>query len=70
MHLGEPLEPPPLSPARGPLTDWGELVQVHDDVETVPIAPDFTASDRHSLALRAAVIRHPPAGLREELRRR
>ena len=23
MHLGEPLEPPPLSPARGPPTDWG-----------------------------------------------
>ncbi len=30
-HLGEPLEPPPLSPARGPPIDWGELVQVHDD---------------------------------------
>ena len=30
-HLGEPLEPPPLSPARGPPTDWGEFVQVHDD---------------------------------------
>jgi hypothetical protein len=30
-HLGEPLEPPPVSPARGPPTDWGELVQVHDD---------------------------------------
>ncbi len=26
MHLGEPLEPPPLSPARGPPSDWGELV--------------------------------------------
>ncbi len=26
-HLGEPLEPPPLSPARGPPTDWGELAQ-------------------------------------------
>jgi len=23
--------PPPVSPARGPPTDWGELVQVHDD---------------------------------------
>jgi hypothetical protein len=22
---------PPISPARGPPTDWGELVQVHDD---------------------------------------
>jgi hypothetical protein len=30
-HLGEPLEPPPVSPARGPPADWGELVQVHDD---------------------------------------
>ena len=28
-HLGQPLEPPPVSPARGPPTDWGELVQVH-----------------------------------------
>jgi len=30
-HLGEPLEPPPLSPARGPPADWGGLVQMHDD---------------------------------------
>jgi hypothetical protein len=30
-HLGEPLKPPPVSPARGPPTDWGELVQAHDD---------------------------------------
>jgi len=30
-YLGEPLEPPPVSPARGPPIDWGELVQVHDD---------------------------------------
>ena len=28
-HLGEPLEPPPVSPARGPPTEWGELVQAH-----------------------------------------
>jgi len=34
-HLGEPLEPPPVSPARGPPTDWGELVQAHDDREAV-----------------------------------
>ena len=26
-----PLEPPPVSPARGPPTDWEELVQAHDD---------------------------------------
>jgi hypothetical protein len=25
------LVPPPISPARGPPTDWGALVQVHDD---------------------------------------
>ena len=30
-HLGEPLEPPPVSPARGPPTDWAEHVQIHDD---------------------------------------
>jgi len=23
--------PPPISPARGPPTDWGELVKAHDD---------------------------------------
>jgi hypothetical protein len=28
--LGEPLESPPISSARGPPTDRGELVQVHD----------------------------------------
>jgi len=28
-HVGEPVEPPPVSPARGPPTDWGELVQAH-----------------------------------------
>ena len=26
-HLGEPLEPPHVSPARGPPVDWGQLVQ-------------------------------------------
>jgi hypothetical protein len=25
------LEPPPISSARGPPTDWGELIEVHDD---------------------------------------
>jgi len=34
-HLGEPLAPPPISPARGPPTGWGELVQVHDDRDIV-----------------------------------
>ena len=39
-HLGEPLEPPPVSPARGPPTDWGELVQVHDDRDIFRASPD------------------------------
>ena len=39
-HLGEPLEPPPVSPARGPPTDWGELVQVHDDRAIFQSSPD------------------------------
>jgi hypothetical protein len=26
-HIGEPLDPPRVSPARGPPVDWGELVQ-------------------------------------------
>ena len=39
-HLGEPLEPPPVSPARGPPTDWGELVQIHDDRDVFQASPD------------------------------
>jgi hypothetical protein len=39
-HLGEPLEPPPVSPARGPPTDWGELVQIHDDRAIFQESPD------------------------------
>ena len=41
-HLGEPLEPPPISPARGPPADWGEFVQIHDDRDV------FQATDRLS----------------------
>jgi hypothetical protein len=49
-HLGEPLEPPPISPARGPPTDWGELVQVHDDRDVFQSSPDeLPAIDIHSL---------------------
>ena len=40
MHLGEPLETPTFSPARGPPTDWCELAEAHDDVEIVQIAFD------------------------------
>lgn len=49
-HLGEPLEPPPVSPARGPPTDWGELVQVHDDRAIFQSSPDELPDiDIHSL---------------------
>jgi hypothetical protein len=49
-HLGEPLEPPPSSPARGPPTDWGELVQIHDDRAIFQSSPDeLPAINIHSL---------------------
>ncbi len=49
-HLSEPLEPPPLSPARGPPTAWGELVQVHDDRAIFQASPDeLPVIDIHSL---------------------
>jgi hypothetical protein len=48
-HLGEPLEPPPLAPARGPPTDWRELVQAHDDRDAIQAAPDhLPAIDIHA----------------------
>jgi hypothetical protein len=49
-HLGEPLEPPPVSPARGPPTDWGELAQAHDDRYVFQASSDeLPAIDIHSL---------------------
>ena len=49
-HLSEPLQPPPVSHARGPPTDWGELVQVHDDRNVFQESPDELPSiDIHSL---------------------
>ncbi|MFM7033747.1 MAG: hypothetical protein ACKOYJ_00930, partial [Planctomycetia bacterium] len=49
-HLGEPLEPPPVSPARGPPTDWGEVVQIHDDRDVFQASPDeLPAIDIHRL---------------------
>jgi hypothetical protein len=49
-HLGEPLEPPPVSPARGPPTDWGELVQAHNDRDVFQASPvALPAIDIHSL---------------------
>jgi hypothetical protein len=49
-HLGEPLDPRPLAPARGPPTAWDELVQVHDDREAIQASPDdLPAIDIRSL---------------------
>jgi hypothetical protein len=49
-HLGEPLEPPLHSPARGPPTDWGEIVQAHDDGAFFQASPDeLPVIDIHSL---------------------
>lgn len=48
--IGEPLEPPPLAPARGPPADFGDLVQVHDDRDVVQTTPDdFPVIDIHAL---------------------
>ncbi len=41
---------PPLSPARGPPTDWGQLVQAHDDRDVSQASPDeLPAIDINSL---------------------
>lgn len=50
-HLGEPLEPAPILPARGPPTDWGDhIVQLHDDRDAIQATPDeLPAIDMHSL---------------------
>ncbi len=46
-HLGEPLKPPLVSPARGPPTDWGE---VHDDRDAFQASPyELPVIDIHSL---------------------
>ncbi len=50
MTSNRPLEPPPVSPARGPPTDWGELVQAHDDRDVFQASPDeLPAIDIQSL---------------------
>ena len=47
-HLGEPLEPPPIAAARGPPTDWDELVQAQDDRDVFQASPDeLPAIDIH-----------------------
>ncbi len=68
-HLGEPLEPPPVSPARGPPTDWGELVQVHDERDVFQATDRRAALDRYSQPLtgvghEASKPRERPTGTR------
>lgn len=47
---GNDLVPPPVSPARGPPTDWGGLAQVHDDRDIFQERIDeLPAIDVHSL---------------------
>ncbi len=51
-RVGEefPLEPPPIAAARGPPTDWDELVQAHDDRDVFQASPDnLPVIDIHSL---------------------
>ena len=49
-HLGEPLQPPPVAPARGPPTDQGELIQAHDDRNAFQASPDeLPGIDIHKL---------------------
>jgi hypothetical protein len=49
-HCLREAEPPPVSPARGPPTDWGELVQAHDDRNVFQASPDeLPVIDIHSL---------------------
>ena len=39
-HVGEPLVPPPVSPARGPPVDWDDLVQAEDDRSLHQASPE------------------------------
>ena len=39
-HVGAPLEPPPVSPARGPPVDWDDLVQAEDDGSLHQASPE------------------------------
>ena len=39
-HVGEPLEPPYVTPARGPLVDWDDLVQADNERSLHQATPD------------------------------
>jgi hypothetical protein len=73
-HLGEPLEPPPASLARGPPTDRGERVQADDDRAVFQATDTRTARDRHPQPLTAfnATVRtaREKRGFNASLRRR
>ncbi len=40
LSAHELVDPPPVSPARGPPTEWTELVQVHADRDVVQDSPE------------------------------
>jgi hypothetical protein len=49
-HSLREAEPLPISPGRGPPTDWGELVQVHGNRDVFQSSSDeLPAIDIHSL---------------------
>ena len=62
-------EPPPVSSARGPPTDWAELVQAHDDRDIFQVTDRRAACNRHPRAVRAGVISRPMARPGKGLRR-
>jgi hypothetical protein len=64
-HLGEPRVPPPLSPARGPPTEWGELVQAHHDGHDLVSGVDWRGAASTVIAM---VVYFPFAKAAERLR--
>jgi len=48
------LVPPPVSPARGPPTEWAELVQAHDERDAIQSTDRRCAGDRHPQPLSGA----------------
>jgi hypothetical protein len=53
-RLGQLLEPPPVSPARGSPADWGELVQTHDNRNVFQVSPDELPVTGSRVAVRTA----------------
>jgi hypothetical protein len=45
---------PPVSPARGPPTEWAELVQAHDERDAIQSTDRRCAGDRHPQPLSGA----------------